>query len=273
MTRAVLKIFLATALVFSSAIAANGGIVSLKVRPGASVDFLVVEPKNAFAAVVLFEGGGGTPDLQFPGGRGFINTSRNRFAENGLAFSLIDAPSDQRRFLGGMHPLFRKSEAHAKDIAAVVAWMKKKTKLPVWVVGISMGTYSAASYAVRGHRDIAGVVLLSSSTRPPVGGRGILDLNLDRIQVPLLAIAHNDDACPGTPPVGAIEIVRAAASSPNAKAKSFAGGEDAGRRPCFPETPHTFFRIEEEVISAIAKFIRANTKQGFHGRNAPAEIH
>ena len=128
------------------------------------------------------------------------------------------------------------------------------------MVGISLGTYSAASYAVRGHRDIAGVVLLSSPTRPPVGGRGILDLNLDRIQVPLLAIAHNDDACPGTPPEGAIEIVRAAASSPNAKAESFTGGEDTGRRPCSPETPHTFFRIEEEVISAIAKFIRANTK-------------
>ena len=258
--RAVLKIILAAALVFSYAIAAKGEIVSLKARPGASVDFLIVEPKNPFAAVVLFEGGGGTPDLQSPGGRGFMNGSRGLFAENGLAFSLVDAPSDQTGFRGGMHPLFRKSEAHAKDIAAVVAWMKKKTKLPVWVAGISLGTYSAASYAVRGNRDIAGVVLLSSSTIPPRGGRGILDLKLDRIRAPLLAIAHRDDACPGTPPAGAIEIARVATSSPNAQAKFFTGGEDAGRHPCTPETPHTFFGIEEEVISAIAKFIRANTK-------------
>ncbi len=258
--RAVLKIILAAGLVFSSAIAANGEIVSLKTRTGASVDFLFVEPKSAFAAVVLFEGGGGTPDLRSPGGRGFMNSSRGLFAENGLAFSLVDAPSDQTVFHGGMHPRFRISEAHAEDIAAVVAWMKKKTKLPVWVAGISLGTYSAASYAARGNRDIAGVVLLSSSTRPPVGGRGILDLKLDRIRAPLLAIAHRDDACPGTPPAGAIEISRAAASSPNARAKFFTGGEDTGRRPCTPETPHTFFRIEEKVISAIAKFIRANKK-------------
>ena len=87
--RAVLKIILAAALVFSYAIAAKGEIVSLKARPGASVDFLIVEPKNPFAAVVLFEGGGGTPDLQSPGGRGFMNGSRGLFAENGLAFSLV----------------------------------------------------------------------------------------------------------------------------------------------------------------------------------------
>jgi len=255
-----LKIYLFTALVLFPAVYVNAEIVSLRVRLGTSVEFLVDEPKNAFASVVLFEGGGGTPDLESPGGRGFINSSRDQFAKNGLAFSLLDAPSDQMDFKGGMHPRFRISEEHVQDIDAVVAWMKKKTKLPVWVVGVSLGTYSAAFYSTRDNKDIAGVVLLSSSTRPPVGGRGILDLNLDRIQVPLLAVAHNDDDCPGTPPGGAIEIARAATSSPNAKVKSFTGGENAGRNPCFPETPHTFYGIEEEVISAIAKFIRSNTK-------------
>jgi pimeloyl-ACP methyl ester carboxylesterase len=149
---------------------------------------------------------------------------------------------------------------HIKDIDAVIAWVKKKSRLPVWLVGISTGSFSAAYYAVHGHLPIAGVVLLGSVTSPPKGGRGVLDFGLNRIKVPVLAIAHEDDDCPGTPPEGAKEIVKASTSSPNAEAKYFTGGGDSGGNSCRPETPHTFYGIEEEVISAIAKFIRANTK-------------
>ena len=150
---------------------------------------------------------------------------------------------------------------HIKDIDAVVSWMKKKTKLPIWLVGISLGSISAASYAVRGNQSIAGVVLMSSPTNPPhPRRRSVAEMGLDKIKVPVLAIAHGGDKCAGTPPAGAKKIVEASTSSPNAKAIIFTGGHDSGGNPCRPGTHHTFDGIEQEVVSAIAAFIKTNTK-------------
>ena len=59
--------------------------------------------------------------------------------------AVIDAPSDQG---DKMNAIFRMSKAHADDIGAVAAYLKKEKDVPVWVVGTSMGTFSAANGAI-----------------------------------------------------------------------------------------------------------------------------
>ncbi len=236
--------------------AAQTGVVSLETRPGVTVDVTLDGPESATALLLFFEGGTGKLNIS---SRGFGAVSKTLFVENELKFALIDAPSDRAKFGGGMNPRFRGSRDHLADIDAVLAMLKKENPIPVWLVGISMGTRSVAHYAVKRHENIDGVVLMSSHTKPP-RGRSIAEFGLERITVPLLVIAHRNDGCGRTPPVGAQKIADAATSSPNATAIYFTGGMNEGQYPCKPRTHHTFYGIEREVVLAISEFVRRNSK-------------
>jgi len=243
-------------LLLVSVVAAQAASRTVATRPGVTVRIDVVVPDGATAMVVLLPGGGGRVQAR---SEGFAHLAQSSFVRVGVAAALVGAPSDERNFLGGMHPDFRESEAHVTDIDAAMAALQAQVGLPVWVAGVSLGTRSAAHYAIQRTDSIAGVVLLSSSTNPP-RGKPVDAFALDRITVPLLAIAHRDDECPGTPPAGAERIAAAATASPNAVVKIFTGGQNFGANPCRPETYHTFFGIEDAVVSAIAEFIASNTR-------------
>ncbi len=243
-------------LVLVSVVAAQAASRTVATRPGVTVRIDVVVPDGATAMVILLPGGGGRVQTR---SEGFAHFAQSRFLRAGVAVALVGAPSDQRNFLGGMHPVFRESKAHVTDIDTAVAVLQAQAGLPVWVAGISLGSRSAAHYAIQRTDRIAGVVLLSSSTNPP-RGKPVDAFALERITVPLLAIAHRDDECPGTPPAGAERIVAAATASPNAVVKIFTGGQNFGANPCRPETHHTFFGIEGAVVSAIAEFITGDTR-------------
>jgi pimeloyl-ACP methyl ester carboxylesterase len=75
--------------------------------------------------------------------------------------AVVDAPSDRQ---GGMNAIFRMSGAHAGDISALAGYLKKQANIPVWLVGTSMGTFSAAGGAIAA-RDVDGLVLTSTVTR------------------------------------------------------------------------------------------------------------
>ena len=225
--------------------------LQLATRPGVTVTVDLREAEDAIALLLLFEGGGGKFKK---GSSGFAHLAHDRFGARGIATALVDAPSDQRGFRGGMHPDFRLSEDHLADIDAVIAALRARSGLPVWVLGISLGTRSAAWYAVQRPDKVDGVVLLSSSTASP-RGRPVYSFPLQVLSVPLLAVVHEQDACRTTPPQGAHRIVAAAGGSPAAEVKTFSGGRNVGRDPCGTRTHHTFFGIEDEVVAAIAAFI------------------
>jgi pimeloyl-ACP methyl ester carboxylesterase len=235
--------------------AARAQELTLEPRPGVTLALRIAAPDRPRAAVLLFEGGSGKLNAS---GRGFLVANHEAFAERGLFAALLDAPSDQTGWRGGMHPRFRLSAEHATDIDAALAALRARSGLPVWLVGISLGTRSAASYASRRPDALAGLVLLSSSTRPK-GGKPVTQMGLGKLRVPVLAVAHRDDGCPGTPPAGAQAIVDAATASPNAKALIVTGGREEGRNPCVPRSHHTYNGIEDEVVDAIAAFIKDNS--------------
>ena len=116
--------------------------------------------------MILFAGGHGGLGLKSAsamawGAGNFLVRTRDAFAAQGLMVAVIDAPSDQR---GGMNAIFRMSGAHAQDIDAVAAYLKKEAAVPVWLVGTSMGTFSAAGGAI-GAKSVDGLVLTSTITR------------------------------------------------------------------------------------------------------------
>lgn len=254
----------------SSAAFADARLVTLLPRPGVSLNLLVESPTDAKAVLILLEGGPGWVQIEQVGGaaiarrnRGFLAGSWNLFAASGLAVVLMDAPSDQQYGRGLLEGGFRSSSAHRADIGSVVTWARREFLLPVWLAGISIGSRSAAGYAVHGKVSIDGLVLLSSSTNPPGGRLGVQHFGFDRLKVPLLAVAHRGDSCFGTPPVGAGKIVRNAIASRAAKVLFVHGGQETGGHPCRPFTHHTFYGVEQKVVNGVAAFIH---QMSGHGR-------
>ncbi len=242
--------------------AAGGETVKLETRSGVSVEFRYIGRDDATAAVILSEGGGGKINLRSATeDNGILSRHRDRFAKHGFAVALMNAPPDRKKFKGGMSPKFRRTKKHVQDVDAVVAWMKRKTKLPVWLVGVSNGTVTASYYAIHGNHDLAGAVLLSSITEAASSKvhKSIIELGLNRVRVPALVLAHKKDGCKHTPPSGAARIVKALTASPNADSKIFSGGRTKGGDPCLPRSYHTFYGIEDKAIAAVADFIKANT--------------
>jgi len=229
---------------------------TVEARPGAAFEIDVFDADNATAAILLLEGGEG----KFrPGGNGFVSGQYKTFVEQGFTVGGLQAPADQLRKGKGLHPKFRETPAHASDIAAAVKMLQQYTGKPVWVLGVSRGTMSLANFVSRYPDTAAGAVFMSSTTRTPPGFKSVTDYDLSGVGVPVLAVAHEDDACRGTPPEGAREIAAAASASRNAKAIYFSGGNSPGRSPCKPRTPHVFYGIENDVVKAVASFIRDNS--------------
>ena len=125
-------------------------VVDIPTRPGVTQRFLYLSPENPKAAVILFPGGHGGLQISQDGSprwgaTNFVVRTRQEFADMGLSVVVIDAPSDRQSppFLGG----FRQKAEHVEDVKAVIAWMRKQNNVPVWLVGTSRGTQSAAFIA------------------------------------------------------------------------------------------------------------------------------
>lgn len=189
---------------------------------------------------------------------GFAHRAHRHFLRNGIGAALVGAPIEASGLNGGMSPWFRESPNHLDDIDDVIAALRRSYDLPIWILGVSNGSRSAAAYAMHRGKRIDGVVLVSSSTRPPGGDPIHAQPELRQVSVPLLAVAHRDDACKGSPPGDAARIAAAAVASPRAAALVFSGGLNSGPAPCGSETHHTLFGIEDEVAAAVADFIVAN---------------
>ena len=230
--------------------------ITLSTRPEVMQSFLYQQSKNPVASVILFEGGPGEIDdsKRFPG---FLQGSRRLFAGKGFSVATVEPPSDRGGDLRG-RDAFRLSEEHLQDVEAIIRWLKKQAHVPVWLVGVSLGTQSVAWIGSSTREKLGGLVLASSKTRGR--GRSVLEMELHKIRVPTLIVHHKEDACPGTPLSATKLILESLKNSPQADAKIFDGGYDEGNRPCIPGGPHTFNGIESEVVTVIYAFITANSK-------------
>jgi pimeloyl-ACP methyl ester carboxylesterase len=209
----------------------------------------------------MFVGHGGviafTPD--WPAGKrgsNFLFRTADLFTAVGFLVAVLDAPSDH--LAGGLFN-FRSSAAHAEDIAAVIAALRREAPVPVWVVGTSYGTLSAANAAARLTSDGPdGVVLTSSVTlTQKVSAESLMTIDLDKITVPVLVVRHRDDACRVAPPSAAPQIIDRLVHARKRELLTFDGGKPPESGPCDPLAPHGYFGIEAQVVDAIAQWIKA----------------
>lgn len=258
---------IALTLVFLlSSLAANAEeIITLKTRPGVEQTFMLSRPHLPAASVILFAGGKGTLNLSSSSGSPSINwgknnflvRSRDMFSKNGFIVSVIDAPSD-RKSKTGMLGGFRNSMDHVEDIDHVISYLRDQADIPVWLIGTSRGTESAANLAINSRQKPNGLILTSSMSVQNRKGVAVSEMELDRITVPTLIAAHIDDGCNKTPPEGARKIARLLSNAKKVEIKRFSGGDTPISKPCQALSYHGFLGIENKVVDYISDFIKAN---------------
>ncbi len=240
-------------------------LVSLKTRPGVTQHFILIEPDQTVASVIVFAGGHGNLGLKTQSGlptmkwgkNNFVVRTRHRLAAQGFTVAVVDAPSDKKG-KKGMRGGFRNSKKHVIDIDQVIRFLRNKKDAPVWLVGTSRGTESATRIAISSSETPDGLVLTSSMSIPNKSGTAVTQMELDRIQIPTLIVAHREDGCKHTPPKGAETIKKALSNAQRAEVKYFSGGKKPKSKPCQALSAHGFFGIEDDVVSEIARFIKTN---------------
>ncbi len=262
MIRLLKTLFLFTALLQASLIHATDELIKITTREGVKQKFILIKPDTIKASVILFAGGKGKIKLKGNGSdyryksNNFLVRSRNLFADNNLMVAVIDAPSDKYDS-DGMWYGFRTSREHVQDIETVIDYLKQQANVPVWLVGTSRGTESAAHVAINSDK-VDGLVLTASLSRPQRKGTEVTAMELNKITVPTLVVSHIKDECFVTPPEDTDKIVSMLSSSKNVKSKLFDGGDAPISKPCKARSYHGFLGIEKEAVNYISEFIKTH---------------
>jgi len=255
----------------------------------AFVRYLLIDPSNAdpaidgfapidpIAVLMLFIGGDGTLNLtltqQNTGSTNFLARTRYHFAAEGYVVALVDAASDfldhnhddtrdANGFLHGSglrgHRLPNRlfGDKYLQDLGAVMNDLRSRyPNLPLWAVGTSQGTISAAVAAADVNPQPDGIVLTSSLTGPSALG-DLQSVDLEAITVPALIVTNQDDACLITKPEDSQALKMRFTASPRVRVRNFDGGSTPLSDPCESLSGHGFFGIEQKVIEAVTKWIK-----------------
>ena len=233
-------------------------VVDIPTRPGVTQRFLLLTPEKPNAAVILFAGGDGGLEISQNGSIRFLSNNflvrtRQLFADRGLSVAVIDAPSDRQRLaLKG----FRQKPEHIADIKAVIAWLKQQNNLPVWLVGTSRGTQSAAFVATELSVSQGGPdgLVLTSTILSDDKGRAVPEMPLEKIAIPVLVIHHEQDGCKHCSFSAISGLMKKLDGSQRKELVTFRGGENRGD-PCEALAYHGFNGLEKEVVGKIADWI------------------
>lgn len=244
-------------LALGAGIAQADELITLSTRSGVMVSYWYMPRAGATATLVLLPGGAGGMGLRDgrPQSGNFLVRSRDLFAAAGFHVAIVGRPSD----VADMDTTFRSSAAHVEDLRRVVADLRARADVPLWLVGTSRGSVSAAAAAIAiGPPQLAGVVLSSSITSFKVPG-AVPTQRLGDVQVPVLVLHHPKDACPVCAPHEVHWILSGLTRAPVKKLIWADGGDGARGDPCEPFHWHGYVGMEAQAVQWITSWVRQPT--------------
>jgi hypothetical protein len=257
---------------------ADNLVVVNSLRPGITVNTLVLTPASAGkGTVILLPGGDGW--LSIAAGQptrltgNFLVRTRTGLLGQGFRTVLVDAPSD-RQSATGLTGGFRTTIDHARDLAGVVKhfvpdkyitftifgitfrWPNPEpwARVPGAVVGTSSSAVSAALAAFlpgtgNPNPNVTGVALTASVTS---GTDSISGVKLNTIKQPVLFVHHVNDGCASSPYIEATSVAYGMMQAGVAVGfKEIAGGTATDTDPCEGGTLHGFSRAGAPVLDDI----------------------
>ncbi|MCZ6742186.1 MAG: alpha/beta hydrolase [Alphaproteobacteria bacterium] len=236
-------------------------VVEIKTRPGVTVKFILRGPRTGNPPIaILFAGSEGVIDLDNWDGSGnptgnFLVRTRKHWVKHNLLVAVPDAPSDMQ---DGMTQ-WRTSADHATDIRAVIAYLRCTSAGPVFLVGTSRGTISAAGIAAHlAPGELGGIVLTATVTRYNRAGEDrVQSVKLEKIRVPVLLAHHQDDLCYATVFEDLPALAKEFTGAPRVDIKGYKGGGNYRGSECRARSAHGFRGIEKRVVRELAAWIRA----------------
>jgi len=226
-------------------------ILTVATRPGVTVRVAVGAPTGHPAGVlVMFPGSYGAGHFRESGGAvilggNFLVRTAPQYLARGWAVAIVDVPSDHPT---GMSDDFRASAAHAADVRKIVETLAAQSLAPAYLVGTSAGTTSVAYLGtVFTDGSINGIVLTSTM-------RTVAGFPLARINVPVLIVHHQADACRVTPPGAAERLPRLLTGAPKVTFVWVRGGTTPMSTPCEAFAEHGFIGVESQVVDVIARW-------------------
>jgi hypothetical protein len=273
-------LFVGAAVAAACAGATTYSITTIPTRPGITVPLMITDKSAdtpaAVGTLILFTGGNGQLNLltNWPPNSdqsglmtydtgstsNFLVRQRNNFAAAGFNLILMDVPSDEA---GGYpaNPSFRRSTKHQKDIAAVIAYARTTFSVPVWLIGTSRGSTSAAKGALIATQQptLSGPdgFVLTSTVTDSSDPDDVLDMPLKDIALIAMMVANEQDSCSITPPIGVNKIAHNLLASPDFRGKFVTNDTDPvdPSDTCDATGYHGFSNVEGKVVSPVTAWI------------------
>jgi hypothetical protein len=253
-----LTVCVAAALMVPARVQAGEELVTLPTRLGVTQSVWVMTPPGTpVASAILFTGGSGV----LGSGHGtvlhsnnFLIRSREKFAAAGFLVASVDAPSDHPEGLD----TFRSSAEHAADIASVIAYVRQRAAVPVWLIGTSKGTISAANAAARLKGGGADGLVLTSSMAVQTRRAAPIYASVDvaAITVPTLFVHNKEDACPACAFDAVPALMERFVNAHKKALITVTGGSPPQSEPCEALSRHGYLGIEDEVVGDIVRWIK-----------------
>ncbi|MGD0887013.1 MAG: hypothetical protein ABSA46_19395 [Thermodesulfovibrionales bacterium] len=260
-------------LMCAVASSADRSIQSIETRPGVALSYLIHTPDTpAKGVLILFCGSTGEGDFSGSGSDvslsdNFLARTSPDFVKNGFAIVIVGVPSDH---LSRMSDSFRTSSEHTADIQKLVQVLAEKKLGPIYLVGTSRGTLSAAYLATSLKDDrVKGLILTSSLD-------SVGSLPLKTVTIPVLIIHHVHDDCFTTTYGAAHSLTGRFVSSPRVNFVTVSGGSagvgsysatgkkkgpDMGisANPCKALSHHGFLGVEGPVVTLITDWLEGKS--------------
>lgn len=221
-------------------------------RADAFLPIYVAANPQAKATVLMLPGGdagvGRVKDGE-PTNGNFLVRSRETFKEAGFNVVIAFRASDLKQL---DYP-YRSGKAHLDELERAVDFAAKEFGQPVWLIGTSRGTVSGTAATIALGPKVAGLVLTSSVTNKVQGAVPTQDIA--SIQVPVLVVHHQRDACRVCVPEEARRMTAGFRSAPVRKFVMVDGGSDPEGDPCEARHWHGFIRYEKETVQQITDWM------------------
>lgn len=235
---------------------AQGSLLKLPTRAGITVNVWWEPADGARATVLLFPGGGGgfgKVDGGQPSSQNFLVRSLPHFRAASLNVAIFGKPTDMAELDVGE----RSGAAHLADVRAVVDELRRRSALPLWLVGTSRGTVSATAAAIGlPAGSVAGLVLSSSLVNLDRPG-ALMQQDLAALTLPVLVVHHTRDACVLCRPADVPYLMRSLKNAPLKKLLMLDGGAEPRGPVCDALHWHGFIGMEKDAVDAIAAWIAA----------------
>jgi hypothetical protein len=234
-----------------------------------NIRVVLLKPQGiAKGSVILLAGGNGRLDIT-PGGEitklagNQLVRTRGKYRAKGYYTLVPDLAPDMKVGADDVASGYRVSLRYAKDIGAMVKYLRAHGAEPVVVIGTSRGSGGAANAVAKMINARRPDAVIYTSAFLKLDCSEIINLwcltndQPELLDLPTLVMWHVDDDCVVTPPsaVPPFKTWWESGTDLRLARKSFTGGAPPESGPCEAKSPHGFWGLDQQVVDTATAWI------------------